>query len=252
MVTVRSMSSSARLAVEQLDVLRAAADLGRVDLEVEEEDVLRARPGPGRGRRRSSRPGSPRRRATGTSVFSVIPSTQPGSSTSVAASISSLGADREARHEEEAAAERARASRPRARRRPRTRCRSAAAGRTRSAGRGGRAARAAASTAQRTNGRRSRPDEVAVPLQGQLVRRRGHAEQFARRGTLLPGEAATLRRLRAPVAQGIERCPAEAEVARSNRAGRMTEEAANRRSLSRSRLATQSATSKTRPSTDET
>ena len=64
-------------------------------------------------------------------------------------------------------------------------------------------------------------DEVAVPLQSQPVRRRGHAEQFARGESSPTGEAATLRRLRAPVAQGIERCPAEAEVARSNRAGRI-------------------------------
>src|SRR6187551_2093334 len=35
------------------------------------------------------------------------------------------------------------------------------------------------------------------------------------------GAPATLAPSRAPVAQGIERCPAEAEVARSNRAGRM-------------------------------
>ena len=39
---------------------------------------------------------------------------------------------------------------------------------------------------------------------------------------LRPGDTATLS-LPAPVAQGIERCPAEAEVARSNRAGRMTD-----------------------------
>ena len=38
---------------------------------------------------------------------------------------------------------------------------------------------------------------------------------------LAVGDTATLT-LPAPVAQGIERCPAEAEVARSNRAGRMT------------------------------
>jgi hypothetical protein len=34
----------------------------------------------------------------------------------------------------------------------------------------------------------------------------------------------------APVAQGIERCPAEAEAARSNRAGRMTRPPEGRRS----------------------
>ena len=36
-------------------------------------------------------------------------------------------------------------------------------------------------------------------------------------------QTATLTAPSAPVAQGIERCPAEAEVARSNRAGRITE-----------------------------
>ena len=38
---------------------------------------------------------------------------------------------------------------------------------------------------------------------------------------LAVGDTATLT-LPAPVAQGIERCPAEAEVARSNRAGRIS------------------------------
>ncbi len=60
-------------------------------------------------------------------------------------------------------------------------------------------------------------------------RRRARARLRAPRGPgrrqpppgLARGDAATLS-LPAPVAQGIERCPAEAEVARSNRAGRMT------------------------------
>ena len=56
-------------------------------------------------------------------------------------------------------------------------------------------------------------------------------EVAGRRGAppgLPRGDAATLS-LPAPVAQGIERCPAEAEVARSNRAGRTRKDAPRRR-----------------------
>ena len=65
-------------------------------------------------------------------------------------------------------------------------------------------------------------------------RRRARARLRPSRGSrrrdpppwLRPGDTATLF-LPAPVAQGIERCPAEAEVARSNRAGRMTDDGAS-------------------------
>ena len=135
----------------------------------------------------------------GTSVFSVIPSSQPGSSTSVAASISSLGADREARHEEEAAAEllgrvdleldaaagRRVGLRPLAERRSR--------------GRAGRAKASDTRIPQRTNGPLLAADEVAVAAEGQLIGHGGHAEQFARGAGLSYREAATaLGRLRRP------------------------------------------------------
>ena len=95
----------------------AAGRRRRVDLEVDEEDVLRRPRGCGRGRSASlpSRLASPT--GDGSIVLSVMPSTQPGVEHERRVLDLALGADREARHEEEAAAEARRASRPRARRR---------------------------------------------------------------------------------------------------------------------------------------
>ena len=92
-------------------------------------------------------------------------------------------------------------------------------------------ARARGRRAARLRRRARRLDGKAVGRdheRGRRRRRRARTRLRAPRGPgrrrplsrLAIGDAATLI-LPAPVAQGIERCPAEAEVARSNRAGRM-------------------------------
>src|SRR4029079_5979389 len=60
--------------------------------------------------------------------------------------------------------------------------------------------------------RREVPADAALDLAGRPVRQLAEGAQHELAATLT---------LRAPVAQGIERSPAEAEAARSNRAGRM-------------------------------
>ena len=69
-----------------------------------------------------------------------------------------------------------------------------------------------------------RPDHVGPALERHGARARVRAGRGSRRRRARRGRrcrASTLDRP-APVAQGIERCPAEAEVARSNRAGRIS------------------------------
>ena len=167
-----------RVAVEQLDVLRPAADLGRVDLEVEEEDVLGA--GPHVPEVEGDLP-VPARLADGRRDGRV--QRDPLDPAGVEHERRSLdlpvGADREAGHEEEAAAN--------------------VLGRVdleldavRGGGVGLRSlaervqqAEEAEQSERREHGpAHERPSlatgEVAVPLQSQPVRRRGHAKQFAR------------------------------------------------------------------------
>ena len=82
-------------------------------------------------------------------------------------------------------------------------------------------------------GRVGRPRHERRPGPGARLRpRRGSRGRRARRGG--PPRADTLTLL-APVAQGIERCPAEAEAASSNLAGRMAQPGRSRRPDARNR-----------------
>ena len=80
--------------------------------------------------------------------------------------------------------------------------------------------RARRSTARRSAGSRARSRTASGVLALAYVRREVPEDAVLSHGSRA-GDTATLT-LPAPVAQGIERCPAEAEVARSNRAGRIS------------------------------